>query len=108
MASIIGEKFSVRVTRPIGSSYPSQPDIKYEVNYGEVVDVVDAYGEVQEAYILGCDEPVEEFRGQLIAIVHRLNDVKNNWVISDKFYSKEEIYEKIAFVERYFKVEVLM
>ena len=34
MASIIGEKFTVKVTRPIGSTYPSNEDIKYNINYG--------------------------------------------------------------------------
>ena len=48
MASIIGEKFTVKVTRPIGSTYPSNEDIKYNINYGEIVDVLDAYGEPQE------------------------------------------------------------
>ena len=51
MASIIGEKFTVKVTRPIGSTYPSNEDIKYNINYGEIVDVLDAYGEPQEAYM---------------------------------------------------------
>lgn len=108
MASIIGEKFTVKVTRPIGSTYPSNEDIKYNINYGEIVDVLDAYGEPQEAYILGVNEVIEEYTGRLVAIIHRVNDVKNNWVISDKFYTKEEIYEKVKFVEQYFKVEVLV
>ena len=108
MASIIGEKFTVKITRPIGSGYPSNEDIKYDVNYGEVIDVLDAYGEPQEAYILGINKPIEEFSGRLIAIIHRLNDVKNNWVIADKFYTKEEIYEKVKSIEQYFKVEILI
>ncbi len=108
MASIIGEKYTVRITRPIGSVYPSNEEIKYSVHYGEVVDVIDAYDEPQEAYVLGIEEPVKEFNGRLIAIIHRLNDVKNNWVVANKAYTKEEIYEKVKFVEQYFKVEILM
>ena len=108
MSSIIGETYTVKVIQPIGSTYPSSENIKYEVNYGVVEGVVDATGEPQEAYILGVEDPVDEFTGKLIAIIHRLSDVENKWVISNTSYTKEEIYQQVSFLEKYFKVEVLL
>ena len=108
MARIIGERYKVIVDRPMGSIHPEFPDIVYEVNYGYVDGILAADGEEQDAYILGIDEPIEEFEGTLIAIIHRINDVENKWVIANKNLTKEEIYNKVSFVEKYFKVEVLM
>ena len=35
-------------------------------------------GEEQDAYILGVNQPVEEFTGKIIDIIHRFNDVEDN------------------------------
>lgn len=35
-------------------------------------------GEAQDAYILGVNQPVEEFTGKVIDIIHRFNDVEEN------------------------------
>lgn len=35
-------------------------------------------GEAQDAYILGVNQPVEEFTGKIIDIIHRFNDVEEN------------------------------
>ena len=94
--------------RGITEIYSLGDNIGFGPNPGEVMDVMDAYGKPQKAYILGINKPIEEFSGRLIAIIHRLNDVKNNWVIADKYYSKEEIYEKVKSIEQYFKVEILI
>jgi len=108
MARIIGETYKVIIDRPIGSTHPDYPDIVYQVNYGYIEGILAADGEQQDAYVLGVDNTITEFEGKLIAIIHRLNDVENKWVISNKEYSKEEIYSQVEFMEKYFKVEVLM
>ena len=65
-------------------------------------------GEEQDAYILGVNKPVEEFTGKVIAIIHRLNDVEDKWVVvpEDKLYSKEQIEEQVKFQEKYFEYEI--
>ena len=108
MARIIGETYKVIIDRPMGSTHPDYPDIVYQVNYGYIEGIMAADGEAQDAYVLGVDNTITEFEGKLIAIIHRLNDVENKWVISNKEYSKEEIYSQVEFMEKYFKVEVLM
>jgi len=106
--SIIGDKFKVCVTHPIGSIFESNENIIFKVNYGEIEGVLDAEGNPQKAYILGVDEPVSEYEGRLIAIVHRTNDLENIWVISNFHYSKEEIKNAIDFMEKYFNIEVIV
>lgn len=108
MTRIIGEVYNVIIDRPLGSTHPEFPDIKYEVNYGYIEGIIAADGEEQDAYVLGVDEAVSEYEGKLIAIIHRLNDVENKWVISNKIFSKEEIYEKVKFMEQFFKIEILL
>ena len=65
-------------------------------------------GEEQDAYILGVNKPVEEFTGKVIAIIHRLNDVEDKWVVvpEDELYSKEQIEEQVKFQEKYFEYEI--
>ena len=106
--SILGEKYRVIVTKPIGSRHDSNPDIIYKVNYGIVEGVLDASGEPQEAYILGVDEELDTFEGRLIAICHRTNDTENKWIISNFHLTKEEILEQISFIESYFNVEIIV
>lgn len=108
MTRIIGEVYKVIIDRPLGSTHPEFPDIKYEVNYGYIEGIIAVDGEEQDAYVLGVDEAVSEYEGKLIAIIHRLNDVENKWVISNKTFSKEEIYEKVKFMEQFFKIEILL
>jgi len=37
-------------------------------------------GEEQDAYILGVEEPLNEFTGKIIAIIHRNDDIEEKWV----------------------------
>ena len=60
--------------------------------------------------ILGVDEPVAEFVGRVIAIIHRLDDVEDKWVVApeDLSFTKEEIIVQVAFQEQFFKTEILV
>ena len=57
---------------------------------------------------MGVNKPVEVFRGKVIAIIHRLNDVEDKWVVvpEDELYSKEQIEEQVKFQEKYFEYEI--
>ena len=52
------------------------------MNYGYVADVLAADNEWQDAYIFGVTEPVEVFEGDVVAVIHRLNDVEDKWVVA--------------------------
>lgn len=82
----------------------------YSINYGYIEGIIAPDGEWQDAYILGVDEPIEEFTGKIIAIVHRFDDVEEKWVVApfDNSFSKKEIMNQIKFQEKYFKSEIRM
>ena len=107
---MIGATVTVTVDRPLGSYHPEHKDMYYPVNYGYIKGITAPDDEEQDAYILGVDKPVSEFTGQVIAIVHRYNDVEEKWVVAPegKVFSAEEIKEQIAFQEQYFQSEVRM
>ena len=56
------------------------------------------------------NEAVKEFTGKIIAVVHRLDDVEEKWVVAPEnlSFSEKEIMEQIKFQEQYFKSEIRM
>ena len=107
---MIGKIVKVIVERPLGSSHPEYSDLIYSVNYGYIPGLLAPDGEEQDAYVLGVDEPVTEFVGKVIAVIHRLNDVEDKWVVApeNKTFSKDEIADLVAFQEKFFDVEILL
>ncbi len=106
----IGDTVRVIVDRPMGSCHPEYPELCYSVNYGCIPGTLAADGEEEDAYILGVDHPVAEFTGRVIAIIRRLDDVENKWVVAPegRRFSKEEIRRAVRFQEQYFRHEVCM
>ena len=90
---IIGSFVTVTVDRPMGSIHPKHHDIFYPINYGYVEGVKAADGEWQDVYILGVNEPVKSFSGKVVAVIHRLDDVEDKWVVCPEnvSFSKKEI-----------------
>ena len=107
---MIGSIVKVIVDRPLGTFHPKHKDIYYSVNYGYIPDIVALDGEEQDAYILGVDEPIKEFVGKVIAIIHRIDDVEDKWVVVPEniSFTKDEIIRQVAFQEHFFKTEIRM
>lgn len=107
---MIGKTVTVTVDRKMGTYHPKHQDIFYAVNYGFVKGVMSPDGEWQDAYILGIPQPVDEFTGTVIAIIHRKNDIEDKWIVSPegKYFSKNEIWEQIRFQEQYFDCEIIV
>ena len=107
---MIGNIVTVKVDRPMGSYHPEHKDLYYPINYGYIEGIIAPDGEKQDAYLLGLDEPVQEYTGIIIAIIHRYDDVEEKWVVAPKgmMFTKEEIKEKTYFQEQYFESEVRM
>lgn len=107
---MIGKMVKVTVDRPLGSYHPKHKDIYYPINYGYIEGIIAPDGEEQDAYILGVNEPVEEFCGRIIAIIHRFDDVEEKWVVAPEnvSFTKDEIMQQVEFQEKYFKSEIRM
>ena len=101
---------TVTVDRPLGSFHPQYPDLYYPVNYGYIKGVMAPDGEEQDAYILGILEPVAEFTGRVIAIIHRHDDIEEKWVVvpDTMRISADEILQRVSFQEQFFQSEVRM
>lgn len=109
-SNMIGKVVKVTVDRPMGSYHPKHKDMYYSVNYGYIEGIMAPDGEEQDAYILGVSNPVKEFTGKVIAIIHRFDDVEEKWVVAPEkvSYTKEEIEKMVHFQEQYFQSEIRM
>ena len=106
---MIGSIVEVTVDRPMGSTHPKHKDLYYPINYGYVKGIMGGDGEEQDAYILGVDHPVAKFTGRVIAIIHRLDDAEDKWVVAPEgiVFSRCEIIDAVSFQEKYFKFEII-
>ena len=105
---MLGEKVTVVVDRPMGSYHPKHKDMYYPINYGYIEGIIAPDGEEQDAYILGITEPVKEFTGIIIAIIHRNDDVEEKWVVAPEgvAFCKEDILKQVEFQEQYIDSEI--
>ena len=99
---ILGKYVEVKVDRQLGTYHPDNKFIFYPVNYGYIENVIAGDGEEQDAYILGIDEKVKTFKGRVIAVIHRLNDVEDKWVVAPNgmIFKEIDIMNKVRFQER--------
>ena len=107
---MIGKIVKVKVDRKLGSAHPDYPEHIYPINYGYIEGIIAPDGEEQDVYILGVDKAVDEYEGELIAVIKRDDDVEEKWVIAPigiKF-TVEEIEEAVRFQEKYFKSHIEM
>ena len=95
---------TIKIDRPFGTKHPKHGFI-YPVNYGYVPNTISGDGEELDAYLLGVFEPLEEFEGKCIAIIHRTNDNDDKLVIvpKEKNYSDDAINALTEFQEQYFE-----
>lgn len=105
----LNTEVTVEIDRPIHSRHPKHNFI-YEVNYGYVPDSKAPDGEEVDAYVLGVNEPIKEYVGVCIAIIHRLNDEDDKLVIVPQSLadiSDEEIRKATDFQEKFFQSEII-
>lgn len=109
LESMIGEKITVYIDRPIGSTHPNHNDIIYPINYGYIKEIVAVDGEYQDAYVLGENKAVDQCQGIIYAVVERKNDIEDKLIIvsDNKEYSIDEIKAKINFQEKFFKYKII-
>lgn len=99
----LGQIINVVIDRELGSRHPKHGFI-YPVNYGFVPNTVSGDGEELDCYVLGVFEPLKEFKGKCIAIIHRTNDNDDKLIIvpENKTYSNDSINALVEFQERFF------
>jgi len=105
----LGQLLSVQIDRPLGSTHP-QYGFTYPINYGFLPGVQASDGEALDAYVLGVQEPLQNFEGICIAVVHRLNDNEDKLVLAPlgSAYSVQEILQQVDFQEQFFEIELIL
>ena len=105
----IGKTVKVIIDRPMYSKHPEYEESTYPINYGYVPNTISGDGKELDCFILGVDEPLNEFEGECIAVIHRLNDDDDKLVVvpTGQKYTDEEIREKTYFQEQYFESEII-
>lgn len=104
----LNQTLTAIIDRPFGSKHPKHGFI-YPVNYGYIPNTTSGDGEELDCYILGVFEPVEEFTGKCIAIIHRTDDDDDKLILvpEGKNYSDDAINALTEFQERFFKHEII-
>ena len=75
--SYLGKTVTIGIDRPIGYVHVKEKySLTYKINYGYIPGVLGGDDEELDVYLLGVDEPVEEYTARIIGIVHRENDVE--------------------------------
>ena len=101
----LGKTVDVEIDRPIGYVHTKgEKTLVYPINYGYIPGVLGGDGEELDVYVLGPTEPVERFRGHIIAIVYRRDDVEDKLVAAPDgmSYSHDEIRAALHFQEKYY------
>lgn len=104
----LGKDVFVKIDRPLGSRHPKH-GFMYMLNYGFIPNTISGDGEELDAYVLGEFEPVEEFNGKVIAIIHRTNDDDDKLIVApnDKDYSDDAIRALTEFQEQFFESQII-
>lgn len=104
----LGKKVKVVMDRPMGCKHPKHGFV-YPVNYGYIPNTVSGDGEELDAYVLGEHKPLETFEGEVIAIIHRLNDNDDKLVVmaEGRNYTDEQIRALTEFQERFFESVII-
>ncbi len=103
--SLLGKKVDVVIDRPIGHVHVTKGiTLHYTVNYGYLPGVMGGDGEEQDVYILGVEEPLQQFTGSIIGVVRRADDNEDKLIAAPEgmIIRREQMAEAIHFVEQYF------
>ena len=102
----LNKEVIVTIDRPFGSKHPKHGFI-YPLNYGYIEGTISGDGEELDAYVLGVFEPLESFKGKVIAIIHRTNDNDDKLIVSNKDYTNDQIKALTEFQERFFESKII-
>ena len=109
VSSYLGKTVRIKIDRPIGYVHKKPgKTLVYSINYGYIPGVLGGDGEELDVYLLGVDEPVEEFEGRIIGIVYRQNDVEDKLIMAPAgaAFDKKTIEKQIDFQEKYYITSV--
>lgn len=105
----LGAKVTVAVDRRLGSLHPKH-GYTYPVNYGFIAGTTSGDGEELDAYILGVEDPVDEFAGECIGVIRRNSEADDKLIVVPIGIrlSAEDIRSQTCFQEQFFESELFL
>lgn len=107
----IGRAVYIKIDRPVGYIHKKgQYSLTYPINYGYIPTVLGGDGEELDVYLLGINEPLQDYTARIIGAVYRKNDVEDKLIAApfDVDFTAEEAYEAIRFQEQWYDTEVII
>ncbi len=106
--NFIGKKVNIVIDRALGTKHPKHGFV-YTVNYGYVPNVISGDGEELDAYLLGVFDPVENYKGKCIAVIHRTNADEDKIIVVPEGvnYTDDQIKTLTEFQERFFESVII-
>lgn len=106
LESFLGTQVHVAVDRPMGFRHGS---LVYPVNYGYLPGIPGGDGEDQDSYILGVDQPLAAFDGEVIGAILRKDDREDKLIVAPAGLRlhQAQIAQAVHFQERYFDSHVI-
>lgn len=100
----LGQEVLVKMDRPLGSIHPKWGFV-YCLNYGFIPNTISGDGEELDAYVVGEFKPLDEYKGVVIAIIHRTNDDDDKLVVAPHGvnYTDDQIRALTEFQEKFFE-----
>lgn len=104
----LGKIVNIKIDRPLGTKHPKHGFV-YMLNYGFVPNTISGDGEELDAYIIGVFDPIKEFKGKVIAIIHRTNDNDDKLIVAPEGinYTDDQIKALTEFQERFFESVII-
>lgn len=106
--AFLGKIVTAKIDRPLHSQHPEWGFV-YPINYGYLPGVLAPDGEDLDVYILNIAEPLPQFTGECIAVIHRLNDNDDKLVLvpQGQMLTDQQIRDQTNFQEKYFDSVIL-
>ena len=107
--SYLGVTVTIGIDRPMGYvHHKGEKTLVYPINYGYIPDVLGGDGEELDVFLLGVDEPVENFTGRIIGIAYRADDVEDKLIMAPEGmkFNAEQIACAVRFQEKYYHTTI--
>lgn len=107
--SYLGKTVTIGIDRPIGCiHHKGGKTLVYPINYGYIPGVLGGDEEELDVFLVGVDEPVNEYTGRIIGIAYRADDVEDKLIMAPEgvTFTAEEIARAVQFQEKYYHTTI--
>jgi inorganic pyrophosphatase len=107
--SYLGKTVTIGIDRPVGYiHHKGEKTLVYPINYGYIPGVLGGDGEELDVFLLGVEQPVNEFTGCIIGIAYRADDVEDKLIMAPEgvTFNANEIARAVRFQEKHYHTTI--